>query len=634
MKLNNTSQISKIKKVIVMKRINLKVYVILTLIMASVSPMLLDFSSASTSEEKPHFRFGYWYFGFFQNFDPVVEQLGSVAWMFESHVVETLFSYNYYTGEWDNQLGVGFEVNGTDHIVHLRENVTFHDGTPFNADAVKWNYDRIINLTREPTQQQHPVYWWETERMRPYKLDTWDIDWIPTDDDYPAINETIVLNDTAVLFKHNIPYGSRHNFPILSPTAYAEYQYEPWTGVDTYVGTGWLKYISYDLFDGIVHLEGYDDYWGGEPWIDYAECIFFDSSDTAQTALITGAIDYIIDPADPDFFNESADFDLIWHEPPWGVTGETLTLEMPVHNTPTYLRKAISYSFNYPAYILIEREGKAVRAGGAVPTNLMYYNASIPLPYYDLAIARQIMIDEYPSETAAAGLTNETTETMNQMWINYADPAYHDDSDPFDVFGFWHEPSGAWAAPFIEEASKSIGVEPNVTGKSQETMGEYYPNKAKRAEIPSYLIYPTYSMGPSPLSALTGLYDATQTWNPSYVNDPDLNNWTWYYYVINDTTDPTVQEVVNWIVEKVQTEIYPSLWIAQYPRYGAKSKDWVGDPGFWNNDFENFTYGPMSSNGGSEINIPGYPLEYFGLSSMLAIISYIYLKKKKFRLKR
>jgi hypothetical protein len=42
----------------------------------------------------------------------------------------------------------------------------------------------------------------------------------------------------------------------------------------------------------------------------------------------------------------------------------------------------------------------------------------------------------------------------------------------------------------------------------------------------------------------------------------------------------------------------------------------------------------MSSNGGSEIVIPGYPLEYFGLSSMLAIISYIYLKKKKFRLKR
>ena len=82
----------------------------------------------------------------------------------------------------------------------------------------------------------------------------------------------------------------------------------------------------------------------------------------------------------------------------------------------------------------------------------------------------------------------------SSMWINYADPTYHVDKDPFDVFGFWHEPSGAWCAPLIEEACQSIGVEPNVTAKSQETMGEYYPDKAKRAEVPSYLIYLTDGM--------------------------------------------------------------------------------------------------------------------------------------------
>ncbi len=572
-----------------MKRSNIKILIIIALIYGLTTPFLLNPTNVGAQEEKPTFKFGAWYYGFFQNFDPVVEQVGSVAPMFMSYVVETLFTYNYYTGGWDNQLAVGFEqVNGTHQIVHLREDVIFHDGSPFNADAVKWNYDRIIELTAEPTQQWHSLYWRNTDRLRPYKDDNWDIDWIPEGDDYPAINETIVLNETAVMFRYNIPYYGRHNWPILSPTAYAAYRHEPWFGVDSYVGTGWLKYNGYELFDGIIRLEGNDNYWGGEPWIDSAICLFFDNSDTAQTALVTGAIDYIIDPADPDFFNDSVEFDLIWHEPPYGITGETLTLEMPVHNTATYLRKAISYSFNYPAYIYIEQEGKAVRAGGAVPTNNMYYNDSIPLPYYDLAIARQIMIDEYPTETTAAGLTNETTLTMDQMWINRAD------TDPFDVFGFWYEPSSAWCAPFIEEASKSIGVEPNITPKSQETMGEYYPDKAKRAEIPSYLIYPTYDMGPSPLSWLTLLYDATQTWNPSYVNDQDLNNWTWYFYVLNDTSDPTVQDVVNWIVTKVQTEIYPSLWIAQYPRYAAKSAHWKGDPGYLLTDFSNFVYDPVS----------------------------------------
>ena len=571
-----------------MKRSNLEILIAISIIFAITTPFLLNPTIVGAQEEKPSFIFGSSYYGFFQNLDPVVSQTGSVAWMFQSHVVESLFTYNYYTGDWDNQLAVGFEqVNETHQIVHLRENVKFHDGTPFNADAVKWNYDRIIEITEDRTQQQHRNYWMETDGLRPYKTDTWDIDWIPEGDDYPAVNETTVLNESAVMFRYNIPYYGRLNWPILSPTAYAAYQHEPWFGVDTYVGTGWLKYTSYGLYDGIVRLEGNDDYWGGSPYIDSAICVFFANAEVAQTALITGEIDYIIDPVDPDFFNDSDEFDLIWHDPPYGVTGETLTLEMPVHNTATYLRKAISYAFNYPAYIYIEREGRAVRAGGAVPSNNMYYNSSIPLPYYDVVIARQVMIDEYPSETASAGLTNETTETMNQMWINRAD------TDPFDVFGFWHEPSDAWAAPLVEEACKSIGVEPNVTAISQGTMGEYYPDKAKRAEVPSYLIYPTYDLGPDPRSWLTSLYNGESSWNPAYVNDSDINNWTRYFNVLNDTSTPTVQDVVNWIVTKVQTEIYPSLWIAQYPRYAVKSAHWEGDPGFWLINFSNFVYDPV-----------------------------------------
>jgi hypothetical protein len=140
-------------------------------------------------------------------------------------------------------------------------------------------------------------------------------------------------------------------------------------------------------------------------------------------------------------------------------------------------------------------------------------------------------------------------------------------------------------------------------------------------------------MGPSPLSWLTGLYDGNATWNPSFVDDPDLNNWTWYYYVLSNTSTPTVQEVVNWITTKVQTEIYPCLWIAQYPRYAAKSKDWVGDPGFWNNDFEHFVYGQEDPTE-PDVIIPGFPLVYIVFSSGLAMISFIYLKKKKFLLKR
>ena len=39
--------------------------------------------------------------------------------------------------------------DGLEYTFYLREGVKFHDGTPFNADVVKWNYDRFWNEEAE-----------------------------------------------------------------------------------------------------------------------------------------------------------------------------------------------------------------------------------------------------------------------------------------------------------------------------------------------------------------------------------------------------------------------------------------------------------------------------------------------------
>ena len=41
------------------------------------------------------------------------------------------------------------EPDGTVYTFHLREGVTFQDGTPFNAEAVKVNFDRMQNFVEE-----------------------------------------------------------------------------------------------------------------------------------------------------------------------------------------------------------------------------------------------------------------------------------------------------------------------------------------------------------------------------------------------------------------------------------------------------------------------------------------------------
>ena len=48
-------------------------------------------------------------------------------------------------------LATSWEVldEGKTYVFHLVEGVKFHDGTDFDAEAAKWNFDRILTPRRE-----------------------------------------------------------------------------------------------------------------------------------------------------------------------------------------------------------------------------------------------------------------------------------------------------------------------------------------------------------------------------------------------------------------------------------------------------------------------------------------------------
>ena len=48
--------------------------------------------------------------------------------------------------------------DGLQYTFKLRQGVTFHDKTPFNAEAVKWNFDRLKNPeVRVPGRASYPI---------------------------------------------------------------------------------------------------------------------------------------------------------------------------------------------------------------------------------------------------------------------------------------------------------------------------------------------------------------------------------------------------------------------------------------------------------------------------------------------
>ena len=69
------------------------------------------------------------------------------------NVYEGLTRYKSGTLEVEPALATAWDISadGTEYTFTLRDGVAFHDGTPFNAQAVKFNFDRMLD-------ENHPFH--------------------------------------------------------------------------------------------------------------------------------------------------------------------------------------------------------------------------------------------------------------------------------------------------------------------------------------------------------------------------------------------------------------------------------------------------------------------------------------------
>lgn len=111
------------------------------------------------------------------------------------NVYDGLTRYKDGTLEVEPALAESWEISddGLTYTFKLREGVEFHDGTPLNAEAVKFNFDRMLD-------EDHPYH-----ETGPFPLAFY----------FSAVDEVTAVDDLTVAFKLKEPFA-----PFLSNLAY------------------------------------------------------------------------------------------------------------------------------------------------------------------------------------------------------------------------------------------------------------------------------------------------------------------------------------------------------------------------------------------------------------------------------
>jgi peptide/nickel transport system substrate-binding protein len=265
----------------------------------------------------------------------------------------------------------------------LREGVKFHDGTPLDAEAVKWNFDRWRDENNE----------WRFGRTFEYYTHEFGEDYAIVDT--KAIDETTfqftLANPSAVVL-YKLPLST---FGIASPTAIQEQGDKYGTPAGTAVGSGPFKFVEWVPDDKIV-LERNPDWWGDGPKLD--QLIFRSIPDNSArlASLLAGEV-HTADLAQTDMATAEADPNIYNIVMPSLGVGYVAFQQCTEPFGDPKVRWAIAHAINRQALVDAFYTERDVLAEGFQPPAVLGHNPNLPKIEYNPEKAKQLLAEAgYP----------------------------------------------------------------------------------------------------------------------------------------------------------------------------------------------------------------------------------------------
>ncbi len=330
-----------------------------------------------------------------QTVEPCQSAVSTVGRVIKQNVTETLTELDPDTGTIKPRLATSWErLNDDTWSLKLREGVKFHDGAPFNADAVIYSINRTMDtaLTCMVRNKFFGKVKFSFKVVDPYTLN------ITTDPAQPILPTVL---STMTITSPNTKMGEASRKPA---------------------GTGPYAMTTWDPGQKIV-LDRFDGYWGEKPDVERATYVWRTESAVQAAMVSAGEADIAPTIAIQDANNPATDFAF--------PNSETSRIRIGSDQAPlndARVRKALNLAINREAFRGSILSKDVIPASQLVVPAINGYNPDLKPWPFDPAEAKRLLAaakaDGVPvdKEIRLISRTNifpnvtETMEALTQMW--------------------------------------------------------------------------------------------------------------------------------------------------------------------------------------------------------------------------